>query len=57
MDKKKILIICPNPEGYAPGQRLKYEQYFEHWQQKGYDIIVNHLSQNHFKKSYIETTM
>jgi len=23
---KKILIICPNPEGYAPGQRLKYEQ-------------------------------
>ena len=26
---KKILVICPYPENTAPGQRLKYEQYFD----------------------------
>ncbi len=37
---KKILIFCPNPVGYAPAQRLKYEQYFSHWQKNGYEITV-----------------
>lgn len=38
--RKKLLIICPNPEGYAPGQRLKYEQYFDYFRANGYDITV-----------------
>jgi L-malate glycosyltransferase len=37
---KKILIICPHPEGIVPGQRLKYEQYFESWRNAGYEITV-----------------
>jgi L-malate glycosyltransferase len=38
--KKKILVICPHPEGYVPGQRLKYEQYFESWRSSGYEVTV-----------------
>ena len=37
--RKKILVICPHPVGYAPGQRLKYEQYFDTFREAGYDII------------------
>lgn len=37
---KKILIVCPNPENHAPGQRLKYEQYFESWRSDGWEIDV-----------------
>ncbi len=39
--KKKILVICPHPENIAPGQRLKYEQYFDNWRQNGYEIKVS----------------
>jgi glycosyltransferase involved in cell wall biosynthesis len=39
--RKKILVICPHPENVAPGQRLKYEQYFEDWREHGYDIDVS----------------
>ena len=38
--KKHILIICPYPENEVPGQRLKYEQYFEYFRSKGYRITV-----------------
>ena len=38
---KKILIICPFPQGVAAGQRLKYEQYFDHWRENGYEITVS----------------
>ncbi len=38
--KNKILVICPYPENVAPGQRLKYEQYFDKWRNNGYDISV-----------------
>jgi L-malate glycosyltransferase len=41
MAKKKILVICPFPQGVAAGQRLKYEQYFDHWQAHGYDIQIS----------------
>ena len=37
---KRILVICPAPEGVYPSQRLKYEQYFPHWEENGYSIIV-----------------
>lgn len=37
---RKIAIICPHPEGVAPGQRLKYEQYFTHWRENGWQVDV-----------------
>lgn len=39
--KKKILVLCPHPVGYAPGQRLKYEQYFGRWEKNGYEVTVS----------------
>ncbi len=41
LKKKKILVVCPHPENTAPGQRLKYEQYFETFRSNGYEIIVS----------------
>lgn len=38
---KKILIICPYPEAVAPGQRLKYEQYFDSWKREGYSLTLS----------------
>lgn len=40
-NKIKILVICPFPQGVAAGQRLKYEQYFGHWKENGYEITVS----------------
>ncbi len=39
--KKKILVVCPFPENEVPGQRLKYEQYFEHFRRNGFEITVS----------------
>ncbi len=39
--KRKLLVICPYPEGVAAGQRLKYEQYFDHWRAAGYELTVS----------------
>ena len=39
--KKSILVICPFPQDVAAGQRLKYEQYFNHWRDNGYEITVS----------------
>ena len=41
MRKKKILVICPHPVGVAPGQRLKYEQYFDYLKANDYEITVS----------------
>jgi len=41
MKKKSILIICPFPQHVAASQRLKYEQYFDHWRANGYEITVS----------------
>jgi len=38
---KSILIICPFPLDIAPAQRLKYEQYFDHWRANGYSVTVS----------------
>lgn len=38
--RKRILVVCPHPENVVPGQRLKYEQYFEHWRANGFDVDV-----------------
>ena len=37
---KKMLIVCRHPENYAPGQRLKYEQYFDFWRNDAWDMDV-----------------
>tara|TARA_B110000003_G_scaffold222351_2_gene222501 strand:- start:639 stop:1736 length:1098 start_codon:yes stop_codon:yes gene_type:complete len=39
--KKSILVICPFPQGVAAGQRLKYEQYLNHWRENGYEITIS----------------
>ncbi|MEO6831511.1 MAG: glycosyltransferase [Chitinophagaceae bacterium] len=39
--KRKLLVICPFPQGVAAGQRLKYEQYFDHWRSEGFTIKVS----------------
>jgi len=39
-DRRRILVICPFPQGVAAGQRLKYEQYFDDWRAAGFDIDV-----------------
>jgi glycosyltransferase involved in cell wall biosynthesis len=40
-DRKRMLVICPFPEGVAAGQRLKYEQYLDDWRAAGFDIDVS----------------
>lgn len=35
---KRLLVICPYPEGVAAGQRLKFEQYYADWRAAG--IVV-----------------
>ena len=58
---KKILVICPHPVGIVPGQRLKYEQYFESWKKNGYDITVkpffNEKTQRVLSVSYTHLTL
>jgi glycosyltransferase involved in cell wall biosynthesis len=39
--RKRLLVLCPFPQGVAAGQRLKYEQYFEDWRKLGYEIQVS----------------
>jgi L-malate glycosyltransferase len=49
-NRKKILVICPHPVGYAPGQRLKYEQYFEIFKSNGYEVTVSPFMSEKFQK-------
>lgn len=39
--RKRILVLCPFPQGVAAGQRLKYEQYFDDWSNAGYDLDIS----------------
>ena len=48
--KKKILVLCPHPEGFAPGQRLKYEQYFDYFEKNGYEITVSPFRVERFER-------
>ena len=40
---KKILIICPYPKNVAAGQRLKYEQYIDSWEEAGYEVTISNF--------------
>jgi glycosyltransferase involved in cell wall biosynthesis len=48
--KKHILVICPYPENEVPAQRLKYEQYFEHFRRNGYRVTVSPFFELSFYK-------
>jgi glycosyltransferase involved in cell wall biosynthesis len=50
MKTKKILVICPYPEKQVPAQRLKYEQYFKHFEAAGYEITVKPFIEESFYK-------
>ncbi|MFL2585876.1 MAG: hypothetical protein ACJ0QO_04415, partial [Parvicellaceae bacterium] len=53
MQNKKIAIVCPYPFGVAAGQRLKYEQYFDHWVENNFDIkIYPFMSENLWAVAY-----
>lgn len=41
MQRKKVLILCPYPEDKAPSQRLKFEQYYDHFRAAGYDLTIS----------------
>ena len=41
MKRKRILIICPYPKGWAAGQRLKYEQYIGHWEKNSFEVTIS----------------
>jgi L-malate glycosyltransferase len=49
-NSKKLLIICPYPEGVAPSQRLKYEQYFDEIRKEGWEITVEPFINTSFWK-------
>jgi len=50
---KNILVVCPYPEDCAPGQRLKYEQYFQRFRDEGYSIdVVPFLDKKTWKVLY-----
>jgi L-malate glycosyltransferase len=37
--RKRMLVICPFPEGVAAAQRLKFEQYYDDWRAAGWDVV------------------
>ena len=39
--KRRMLVLCPHPIGVAPAQRLKFEQYYDDWRGRGWDITVS----------------
>jgi L-malate glycosyltransferase len=55
MVNKSILIICPFPQDVAAGQRLKYEQYLDHWRENGYEITVSSfMNQSMWRVVYLK---
>lgn len=44
-----MLVICPHPENRVPGQRLKYEQYFEHFRKNGIEVTVKPFMTDRFQ--------
>lgn len=48
MTQKRIVVICPHPEGVAPGQRLKYEQYFSYFRENNIQIDIKPFMSDRF---------
>ena len=38
MSKPRILFVCPYPKNVAPSQRLKFEQYYDHFCEAGLEV-------------------
>jgi len=47
---KRILVLCPYPIGCAPGQRLKFEQYYENWRANGFEVEVSPFMSDKMQK-------
>jgi glycosyltransferase involved in cell wall biosynthesis len=45
---KKVLILCPSPQGTAATQRLKYEQYLGLLEKEGYRFTISNFQTNRF---------
>jgi L-malate glycosyltransferase len=52
--RKRLLVLCPNPVGVAPAQRLKYEQYFDYLEENGIDVTVSPFMTDRFWKIVYE---
>ena len=51
--RKKVLFICPYPEGLQAGQRFKYEQYFDLFEKNNIEVTVSSfISKNFWKILY-----
>jgi glycosyltransferase involved in cell wall biosynthesis len=48
--KKRMIVICPHPENVAPGQRLKYEQYFGYFREHNIELTVKPFMSVRFQK-------
>ncbi|MHB8670390.1 MAG: glycosyltransferase family 4 protein [Acidimicrobiales bacterium] len=35
-----MVVLCPYPQGCAPSQRLKFEQYYDSWRAEGFEVEV-----------------
>ncbi|PZR27463.1 MAG: glycosyltransferase [Citrobacter freundii] len=49
MKKIRLLVVCPHPENRVPGQRLKYEQYFDYFRDNGIELTVKPFMTNRFQ--------
>jgi len=50
MKTKKVLFVCPYPENVAPSQRLKFEQYYNHFREAGFEVDTSSFISNSFWK-------
>lgn len=48
--KGRILFVCPYPRNVAPSQRLKFEQYYQHFREAGYEIETTSFISSSFWK-------
>lgn len=39
MRRKRLLVLCPFPQGGMPSQRFRFEQYLEAWRRDGYEVV------------------
>jgi glycosyltransferase involved in cell wall biosynthesis len=39
MRNRRLLILCPFPNGRAPSQRFRFEQYVEAWEREGFEVV------------------
>ena len=45
---KRVLVLCPSPEGTAATQRLKYEQYLGLLKEQGYNFTISSFQTQRF---------